>query len=85
MPPCDPCRRCSGIRRSVGSRAGTVVTESTSRGLPKTWAPVLNAMTGDGVLWPEIGSQAAGQDVEIAPDGWLRLPRGCVARALSRR
>lgn len=52
----------------------TVVTESTAWFLPKAWAPVLNAMTGDGVLWPEIGSGAAGRDVEIAPDGWLRLP-----------
>lgn len=52
----------------------TVSTESMAWYLPQAWAVVLNVTDGNGTLWPEIGPEAAGQDVEIAPDGRLRLP-----------
>ncbi len=52
----------------------TVVTESMAWYLPQAWAAVLNVTAGSATLWPEIGSGVAGQDVDIAPDGRLRLP-----------
>lgn len=51
-----------------------VVTESMAWYLPRAWAAVLTVTDGSGTLWPEIGAGSADQDVEIGPDGRLRLP-----------
>ncbi len=52
----------------------TVSTESVAWYLPRSWAIVLAVTDGNGTAWPKIEAGAAEQDVEIAPDGRLRLP-----------
>lgn len=52
----------------------TIVVETLPWFMPRAWATTLSLSTASGPIWPQINSALTGHDLEVAPDGRLRLP-----------